>query len=188
MTFFAPKHDPGGKKLLRMPAGMGGDASFAGRNQEYRLTLRRWWNRQRRFEDDRFALWIGMNPSTAIATMNDPTIARECLFTDKLIMTSYMKMNVMDLRFTHPEDLIGKEPCSADNHFLIKKYAAKASFIIAAWGKVPNKLQHYADAVAGILEHSGKDVYCLGTTKDRHPRHPLYVDGSTPLQKWIPNI
>lgn len=27
-------------------------------------------------------------------------------------------------------------------------------------------------------------VYCLGTTKDGHPRHPLYVAADQPLQVW----
>lgn len=188
MPFYEPAHDPGGKKLLPMPAGMKGDAEFRGRRQEYRPVLRRWWNRRQRFEDNRFAMWIGMNPSTAIATMNDPTIARECFFTGKLDMTSYLKMNVMDLRFTKPEDLIGREPCSNDNHFLIKKYAAQASYVIAAWGGLPKKLQHYADAVEAILSSLDVEVWCLGTTKDYRPRHPLYVDGSTPFQKWVPKL
>ena len=33
---------------------------------------------------------------------------------------------------------------------------------------------------------AGARLWCLGTTKDGHPRHPLYVRGDQPLVAWEP--
>jgi hypothetical protein len=30
------------------------------------------------------------------------------------------------------------------------------------------------------------DLWCVGQTKDGHPRHPLYVRADQPLVRWKP--
>ena len=35
--------------------------------------------------------------------------------------------------------------------------------------------------VLDALSQAGLQVYCLGTTKEGHPRHPLYAKGNTGL-------
>ncbi len=37
-----------------------------------------------------------------------------------------------------------------------------------------------------IRRAAGGRLWCLGTTKDGHPRHPLYVPGNQALQPWAP--
>ncbi|MCO4016060.1 DUF1643 domain-containing protein [Pseudomonas aeruginosa] len=39
-----------------------------------------------------------------------------------------------------------------------------------------------------ILTAAGGRLWCLGTTKDGHPRHPLYVPGNQALQPWAPRV
>ncbi|TQG73397.1 DUF1643 domain-containing protein, partial [Pseudomonas aeruginosa] len=34
----------------------------------------------------------------------------------------------------------------------------------------------------------GGRLWCLGTTKDGHPRHPLYVRGNQVLLPWVPRV
>jgi hypothetical protein len=44
--------------------------------------------------------------------------------------------------------------------------------------------QERAAAVTRLL--AGHDLWCLGTTREGHPRHPLYVAGRQPLVRWRP--
>lgn len=184
------KHDPGGKKVLPMLPGVRGDAYFHGENACYRTELRRWWGRGG-FEHHDHVLWIGMNPSTARADVDDPTIRREIFFSERFRVTSYKKMNVMDYRATHPKDLMDKlvTPCSPENLEALRQALQSANHIVVAWGKLPLKLEQHSQAVAAMIKRLRvAQPYCLGTTSEGHPRHPLYVDGQTPFQPWFPNL
>jgi hypothetical protein len=35
---------------------------------------------------------------------------------------------------------------------------------------------------------AGRELWCLGTTQDGHPRHPLYVPGEQPFERWQPLV
>ena len=94
------RHDAGGKVKTKLPAGMYGDALFCGDREEFRPFLRRWVG-QEQFPD-RWVCFIGMNPSTASADFNDPTITREWGFTVREGFSAYVKHNVSDYRATHP--------------------------------------------------------------------------------------
>lgn len=44
------------------------------------------------------------------------------------------------------------------------------------------------DAIIVDLFAGGGRLWCLGTTKDGHPRHPLYVRGNQVLLPWVPRV
>lgn len=185
-----PAHDPGGKVKTVLPAGMKGGAAFYGDRREYRSFLWRSWDNDApenaRADWLPYALWIGMNPSTADAEHNDPTITREIGFTRRELLTCYAKTNVMDFRATKPSVLLspGVSPCSYANESIIRLEASRASLIVLAFGALPPKLLPYALRVVSALEDGGHTLHCLGTTKAGWPRHPLYVRGDTPLEVW----
>lgn len=178
-------HDPGGKVRHKMPSGMRGDAHFAGLNGERRPRLRRWIGGDD-FPDHDFALWIGMNPSTADAMMNDPTIGREWSFTAAWGYSGYWKVNVSDYRATNPKELLGAglRLESDGNRAGILYAAAKAQVVICCWGAVNRALEPMASSVLVDLRAAGVPLHCLGLTSAGHPRHPLYVAGNTPLQPF----
>jgi hypothetical protein len=60
--------------------------------------------------------------------------------------------------------------------------AAGAHCIVLAFGVLKGDMRHYAQAVVRSLE--GRELLCLGTTVDGSPRHPLYLAGDSPLQRW----
>jgi hypothetical protein len=177
-------HDPGGRARFRLQPGITGKAEFSPCGQ-YRYWLSRDWG-WRRFTDGRepFALWIGMNPSTAEANIDDPTIRREMSFTKAMRLDCYVKVNVMDYRATDPKRLLGIDvlPCSPDNAVNIGKFAKRAERVIAAWGALPKPLRHYADAV--LRELDGVTIYCMGRTADGSPRHPLYLSRDAKPLIW----
>jgi hypothetical protein len=131
-------------------------------------------------------LWIGMNPSTAEADVDDPTIRREIAFTKREGFEGYAKCNVMDYRATDPKRLLDEDvaPTSRDNLHFIANYAQAASKIVVCWGKLPKKLKRYARRVTHMLREEGHTLMCLGCNSDGSPKHPLYVHSDLSLLPW----
>lgn len=130
-------------------------------------------------------LFIGMNPSTATAEVNDPTITREIGFTRRFGYNAYAKCNVMDYRATDPKQLLTvEEPRSEYNLPAIMTYAESAEIIILAYGALHKSLQKYADETVSGLRAAGHELYCLGLTKSGQPRHPLYLRSDSKLEKY----
>jgi hypothetical protein len=180
-------HDPGGKVRLRLQPGVDGNAGFSECGR-YRHWLSREWGFDGLFADntrgEAYALWIGCNPSTAEADVDDPTIRKEIHYTQAMGLSKYVKCNIMDYRTTYPADLTTKtdEPSSPTNLPTIIKMAADAIVIVAAWGSLPRPLKLYADDVeASIGMHT---LMCMGTTKDGSPRHPLYLRNDAQPTVW----
>ncbi len=176
----APAHDPGGKVRIRLASGMVGDARFHGERDEYRLWLSRHWGDP----DAPYALWIGMNPSTADALVDDPTVAREVAYTrDTLKLTRYVKANMLDIRLTDSKELrkLGATARSEMNLPTILSLAEKAERIIVCYGVLHKSLQPFAAETVKALEGRGHKLWCLGTSQAGHPKHPLYLKKSTPL-------
>jgi hypothetical protein len=174
--------DPGGGRVFPMLAGVRGGAHIS-QCQRYRLALWREWG-----EDDGppGALWIGMNPSTATADLDDPTIRREGGFTRRMGFRRYVKANVMDYRASFPKALLapGVCPCSSDNLPTIRREAEVAQIIVLAYGTLPPRLAHYAHQVVDTLRQDGMELWAVGLTKNGSPRHPLYVPSDAPIIRF----
>lgn len=171
-------HDPGGKVRIRIDGATAGDAQFSACGR-YRLWL------SRSFADLQTgtALWIGMNPSTAGAEVDDPTVVRETGFTRRWGLRNYLKTNVMDYRATQPSMLLaeGVVPCSPENLAAIRDFAAEADVIVLAFGALHPRLRRFGDDVVRILRDDDRSLSCLGFTKAGAPRHPLYLRSDTAL-------
>jgi hypothetical protein len=138
-------------------------------------------------------LWIGLNPSTADETVNDPTVRKVLGFQVQWSkhIRSYTRgttelVNLFALRATDPRKLARHpDPVGPDNDEHIRRAAdevvAGKGTIVVAWGAnafARKRAMH----VAGLLWPF--ELMCLGTTKDGSPRHPLYVPYSQPLVPW----
>lgn len=175
----ADLHDPGGKVRLRLQPGVIGKAYFSPCRRYRHQLIRQWVN-----ADAPYALIIGMNPSTAEADVDDPTIRKEISYVRNILsLGALVKCNVMDYRATSPRDLLRTDaPCSRDNLGWITSSALAASKIIIAHGKLHKSLHRHARAVTTAL--SGLDLWCFGTNGDGSPKHPLYLKGDTPLVRY----
>lgn len=183
-------HDPGGKVRLRLCDGVTGTAVFSACGRHRTLLTRSWEGAAL----EGSVLWIGMNPSTAEAGVDDPTVAKECKFTRRWGYGSYVKANVMDYRATHPRMLLadGVIPCSQENIPAIVAAARAASMVVLGYGALHKKLVSYGEAVKSALASEGIEALCLALTKDGHPKHPLYIRDDTqpfpyPLQGMNPS-
>lgn len=177
----AARHDAGGKVKLRLRAGMTGSAKFDGPGDIYRLWLRRDWGET--WSGKPFVLFIGMNPSTAEADVDDPTIRAELDFTDRLGLSSYVKCNIGAYRATYPGDLAiaGVDLCPGSNISAICGFATSALRVVAAWGKLPRPLQPPGERILFELRKLEIPIWCLGKNNDGSPKHPLYIKRTTPL-------
>lgn len=87
-------------------------------------------------------------------------------------------LNLFAHRSTDPYTLGNViDPVGPANDGTIIDTAAASSIVVAAWGAHP-MAQSRGIAVASML---GCQVWCLGTTKDGSPRHPLYLRCDAPL-------
>jgi hypothetical protein len=178
-------HDAGGKRKISLPAGVRGDAVFCGPKDCYRPLLRRWIGDQ---FPDRYLMFLGMNPSTAMAHIDDPTIIREWSFATREGFSAFAKCNVADYRLTdngkfRDPDIV---PSSDRNLEIILTTAAKAYKIIVCHGKLPKPLSELGKIVISSLQSAGNPLYCLGTNNDGSPKHPLFVGGNVPLRPYVP--
>ena len=133
-------------------------------------------------EAGRLILWIGLNPSTADERQLDPTLTRIRSFSRREGFDGFWMANLFALRTPYPKEMMADpDPVGPENDAALLAAAARCERIVAAWG-VSGEFQARAEAVARLL--AGHDLWCLGTTQDGHPRHPLYVAAKQPLVRW----
>lgn len=127
-------------------------------------------------------LWIMLNPSTADASQDDPTIRRCISFAKREGAGGLVVVNLYAFRATDPRQLLtaadpfGPQNASTLGYWL---YSDRVSVAVAAWGAW-NKLPRFP--VAALALNANRPLACLGHTKSGAPRHPLYVAGNTPLE------
>ncbi|TCK44028.1 hypothetical protein B0G84_2376 [Paraburkholderia sp. BL8N3] len=129
------------------------------------------------------AMFLMLNPSTADATLDDPTIRRCRSFAAAWGMNGITVANLYALRCTDPAGLwIHADPIGPKNDDHLYELAVTHGRVVCAWGAKAR-----ADRVAAVvrlLRDAGATLACLGTTKSGAPRHPLYVRGNQPLIEW----
>jgi len=150
-------------------------------DRRHRYSLVHRWNP---LFGDRLILWIGLNPSTADEQQLDPTLTRIRSFSQREGFDGFWMANLFGLRTPYPKEMMADpDPVGAGNNDALLEAAGRCSKIVAAWG-AGGDFQARGLAVARLL--AGHKLWCLGTTQDGQPRHPLYVAGAAPLVRWKP--
>jgi len=145
----------------------------------YRYDLRRIWR-----PDARPLLWIMLNPSTADAVVDDPTVKRCTRFAVQWGHGGIVVCNLFAFRSTKPEGLLTvDDPVGLDkNDEVIAREAAEAYQVVVAWGSHGDFMGRGRQVYELIREKVGRSPLCLGTTKAGEPRHPLYVPKTKELR------
>ncbi|MGN6609338.1 MAG: DUF1643 domain-containing protein [Jatrophihabitans sp.] len=150
--------------------------------ERYEYAFRRVWDSTKPL-----ALWIMLNPSniTPVSGWTDisadgPTVARCVAFSKGWGCGGMMTGNIFAYRATKPDDLKQcEEPIGPDNDATLQRLLDEASVVIAGWGaSFPRVHSARVREVHDMLQARG--AHCLGRTAEGHPRHPLYVRGTTP--------
>lgn len=142
---------------------------FSG-DRVYRYTLWRSWGDP----NCPFAMFVGLNPSTADETHDDPTVRRCIRFAKDWAYGAMCMTNIFAFRATYPKDVrIEGNPIGPNNDQWLIKCASRARIVIACWGTHGSYLNR-GRSVLRILP----PMSCLGITKEGYPRHPLYIRAS----------
>lgn len=142
---------------------------------EYRYSLTRVWDPT--VPNITFVL---LNPSTADADQLDPTLRRCVTFAKREGFGGMVIRNLYAFRTKHPEVMLAADdPVGPDNDRIL---ASATGTVVAGWGAnaAPARV---AEALALLPR-----LHVLGTTKDGHPRHPLYVRADAPPVQWAPGV
>jgi hypothetical protein len=149
---------------------------------EYRYWLSRIWD-----PEGQRVLWVMLNPSTAAAEVDDPTVRRTQEFARRWGYGGVVVANLFARRCTRPVHLKDPgDPIGPLNDSYLWGFGGnrQIGLVIAAWG-VHGTLHGRDQTVARMFQRLARPLYCLGTTKAGHPRHPLYVKGTTELEPWL---
>lgn len=132
------------------------------------------------------ALFVMLNPSTADASQDDPTIRRCRRFGRDWGCAGIAVANLYAYRATNPRELnhCPVDPVGSNNDLWLRRLALEYGDVVCAWGA--NAGPDRVKQVVRIFQNSGAQMWCLGTTKSGAPRHPLYVKASQPLIPWAP--
>jgi hypothetical protein len=143
----------------------------------YRYRLWRIWDRKRPA-----VLFICLNPSTADAFKDDPTVRRLRGFARSWGYGGFVLVNLFAFRATSPDALVRVvDPSGPKNDATIKQAALSAVEVVVAWGS-SRMAPHRAVDISGLVS---RPLVCLGTNKDGQPKHPLYLPCSATRTPWI---
>lgn len=141
--------------------------------------------------------WICLNPSTADASADDPSIRRMCGFARREGCGGICVLNLYALRSPDPSALRDAQwrgdldPVGPDNDKWLAGLGELGAIawacgdpvvpVVLAWGAHPLAAGRVPQVVKLL---GGLPLSCLGTTRSGAPRHPLYVRGDAPLIPW----
>ena len=144
-------------------------------NRKYRYTLWRTWDSKLGY-----AMFIGLNPSTADETEDDPTIRRCIGFAKSWGYGALCMTNLFAYRATNPKDLQRADyPIGSQNDRFLRSMSLNANIVIAAWGTKGSFLNR-DKAVISLIPNK----HVLRLTKSGYPAHPLYLPRNLKPIKW----
>lgn len=145
-----------------------GDAVFSA-DSKYRYRLHRTWD-----AGAASVLFVMLNPSTADATQDDPTIRRCVGFAKRWGYGRLLVGNLFALRATDPRCLLDEpDPVGPQNDEHLRVMMDEARIVICAWGA--HKLAHGTTRESAVKALLGPSLWALGRTAAGAPRHPLYM-------------
>lgn len=185
-------HGPSRPKEVFDPGASHADfgATFS-RDRRYRYTLTRILDPLMHSARACRVAFIMLNPSTADAETDDPTIRRCIGFAKRWGHDRLEVVNLFAWRATDPNELprVVEPVGGTSNTDAIRRVAASACTVVAAWGgpysgKLKQLVLARARHVHDELTAAGIEMHVLGLTKDRNPRHPLYMPYEARLVRW----
>lgn len=176
---------------LAVEHGLGGDIAVFSPDRRFRYVL----TRDLGHAWQRVLVVVGLNPSTADASSNDPTIRRLIGFARSWNCGMLVMLNAYAYRATDPSDMWAVEREHEAGYIVgerndaviagMLKHVATivpTGVAVAAWGThvKPARVEQLQclAAVAGV------QWQCLGHNAAGSPKHPLYVPRTAPLVPW----
>lgn len=156
--------------------------AYISKDGRYRYSLGRTWTDA---IAKRTLIFCMLNPSTADAETDDPTIRRCIDFAKRQDYTALTVVNLYAYRETEPKKLWqakarGIDIIGPDNDACIfENVQASQRTVVCAWGA--NAESTRERAMLKLLKDAGAEIFCLGRTNAGNPRHPLYLKKTAPF-------
>lgn len=144
---------------------------------KYRYSLGRKWS-----EGGKRICWIMLNPSTADAEVDDPTLKRCIHFSQSWGYDELVVVNLLPYRSPSPWQCrewlrrnLQYGPVRQVNGHAITNATATSWKVVAAWGSYPWSKGVQAEVMTLLRSQQGPDFTpgCIGTTKHGDPKHPM---------------
>lgn len=155
----------------------------------YRYRLDRSWE-----EGTGKVAFVMLNPSTADAEIDDPTIKRCVAFAKGWGYKGLIVGNLFGYRATDPKELerVASQAgggglglaVGPENPRMIAGIVRDAALVVCAWG-AHGTLHGAGGYMRGHLSFGAKKPHYLRLTKDGHPGHPLYLPSDLKPQEWV---
>jgi hypothetical protein len=138
-------------------------------------------------------LFLMLNPSTADADKDDPTI-RKCIgFCKRWGYGHLVVCNLFAYRSTSPAGLLGiEDPKGPDNDAFLVAELGASSLVVLAWGshqEIRHMVERRVFEVRRVFDRFypslEKKVVTLGRCKDGQPRHPLMLSYDTEPERLV---
>jgi hypothetical protein len=150
----------------------------------YRYELARVWDPARPG-----CVFVMLNPSTADADKDDPTIRKVCGFADRWGFGRVVVVNLFAFRTRYPWQMFdAADPIGPENDAYIIKHAKAAPLVVVAWGQNVVKsgrpvIRERPARLGRLLD--GVRFQMIGpATKSGNPTHPVMLSYSRPLTDW----
>jgi hypothetical protein len=128
-----------------------------------------------------YAMFVGLNPSTADETQDDPTIRRCLAYAKAWGYDGLCMTNLFAYRATQPHDMLAQaDPVGPENDAHLLELAASAGVVVAAWGNHGAHMGRDA-IVKGVLPN----LHLLKITQEGQPGHPLYLPKTLTPVLWL---
>ncbi len=148
--------------------------------RRWRYLLWRRWDR-----DKGICAFIGLNPSTADETQDDPTVRRCVRFARDWGYGGLWLLNAYAFRATNPKVMKAAGPNALGplNNEYLRQAAMNCDRVVAAWGANCERFREVA--LRRMFAELHRPLYVLGLTKDGHPKHPLYIRADVEPLPWL---
>jgi hypothetical protein len=162
------------------------NGAFISMDLLYRYTLSRSWAPLSIASARRALMFLMLNPSTADASVDDPTIRRCVGFAKSWGYTDLMVGNLYAYRATDPKALsqVG-DPVGERNEHWLGEMIRDAHRVVCAWGDSTPKGEEpsrWKKRVARLIPDEKR--LCFGFTKKGNPLHPLYLPARRTPSLW----
>lgn len=144
----------------------------------YRFKLERTWD-----PAGTKVLFIMLNPSTADADQDDPTIRRCIGYAKAWGHGGLLVGNLFPYRATDPRQLLtAEEPWTLTNQVYLGQMAKEAAMVVCAWGNGPlvdrviaRTMHRHGVERYKPLSNLDMPLHYLAYCNDGTPKHPLYL-------------
>ena len=133
---------------------------------------------------------IGLNPSDAGETRDDPTARKFVGFGKRWGYSSLVATNVIPVVTSDPWELppwCGGYP---ENMKHVRHWMLHSEIVVCAWGSPPRAIRRtvafheYILMIEAYADELGIPLFCIGTTRDGSPLHPSRTAYTSRPEVW----